>query len=294
MPIAKDIWRPLIVEASAEVVLRAGGIEGFRRHWLPEMPRFRFLADPFGLWRDGRLHVFVETYDYRTRHGTIECLLYNAGFALLERREVLREPWHLSYPLVFEAEGATWMLPEASRSGALRLYRAVEFPWRWERAGRIALDHVAVDATLFFHEGLWWLFYASADAKEDKTGALFAAWAERLAGPWRPHPANPVRRGFADTRPGGRVVTVDGAPVLPVQDCTRTYGGAIRPLRITAFTPDRFEAEAGEAIRPPAAFAPYTQGLHTLSAAGDVTLVDVKCTDASWRSIAMQVGRLFR
>ena len=294
MPFAKDIWRPLLVDAPIETILCEGTIAGHAQHWLPAEGFFRFLADPFGLIDDGRLHIFVEQYDYRTRHGIIECLLYDAALKLLGRRRVLQEPWHLSYPFVFKAEGAIWMLPEAHRSGALTLYRAEEFPWRWVPAARIALDHVAVDATPVFHDGLWWLFYASADRAVDKTSALFAAWAEKLEGPWRSHPGNPLRRDPANSRPGGTPVMVDGRLVLPVQDCSRTYGGAIRPLWIDTLTPERFAAEPGAPIFAPAAFLPFDQGLHTLSAVGDRTLVDVKQRLLSPRSLAVLARRELR
>ncbi len=291
MSLAKDIWRPLIVDASIEAILRAGGIDGFARHWLPEEPFLCFLADPCGLVRDGRLHVFVEQYDYRTCRGTIECLVYDAALALLDRRRVLEEAWHLSYPFAFEAEGETWMLPEAHRSGGLTLYRAEAFPWAWTPAARIALDHVAIDATPLFHDGLWWLLYASADRAADKTGALFAAWAERLTGPWHPHPGNPLRTDPTSSRPGGTPVVIDGRLMLPVQDCSETYGGAIRPLWIDRLTPEAFSAEAGAALVAPAAMAPFDRGLHTLSAVGDRTLIDVKQRLLSPRSVAVLARR---
>jgi hypothetical protein len=290
MPIAKDIWRPLIVEAPIETVLRDGTIEGFSYRWLPEEGFMRFLADPFGIERDGSRFVFVERYDYRMRHGIIECLRYD-GDRLIERRDVLFEPWHLSYPFVFETGGTTWMLPEAHRSGGLTLYRAMDFPWRWERAAALVLDHVAVDATPVFHDGLWWLFYAAAADTLSKTGALFVAWAERLEGPWTPHPLNPVRRDADSARPGGTPVVVDGRLILPVQDCRKTYGGAIRPLAILRLSPEHFEAEAGAAIVAPSAFAPFDAGLHTLSAMGDRTLVDVKRRLLSPRSLALLAKR---
>jgi hypothetical protein len=292
MPLAKDIWRPLIVEAPIETVLRQGSIEGFTYRWLPEEDFLCFLADPFGIERDGMRHVFVEHYDYRSRRGTIECLLYASDGSLTDRRQVLAEPWHLSYPFVFEIGTETYMLPEAHRSGGLTLYRVVEFPWRWERAGAIVLDHVAVDATPFFHDGLWWLFYSAADrGEEGKTGALFAAWAERIEGPWRVHAGNPIRLGADSSRPGGTPVVCDGTLVLPMQDCRRTYGGGIRPLFIHRLSPDRFEAEAGTAIAAPHGFAPFDAGLHTLSAMGSATLMDVKRKLLTPRSLAVLARR---
>jgi hypothetical protein len=287
----KDIWRPAIVGAPIEEIVRRGSVEGLPVTWLPSMSSFRFLADPFGLWRDDLLHVFVETYDYRVRIGAIEVLTYSRDLRLIGRAPALVEPWHLSYPLLVEDGGETWMLPEAHRSGGLTLYRAVEFPHRWEAAVRIELDHIPVDATPVFHDGLWWLFYCPATSDADKVGTLHVAFAERLTGPWRPHPANPVRRDVASTRPGGTVAMIDGRPMLPVQDCTHTYGGAIRPLYFNRLDPERVETEAGEAIASPSAYAPYVEGLHTLAGAGPVTLIDVKRTELSAHGLSIEIAR---
>ena len=291
MGLRKDIWRPAIVGAPFAEIVRRGSIADLPLHWLPPMGSFRFLADPFGLWRDGKLHVFVETYDYRVRVGAIEVLTYGPDFRLIDRRPALREPWHLSYPFVWEADGETWMLPEAHRSGTLTLYRAVEFPDRWEQACEIPLDHVAVDATPFQHEGLWWLFYTSASNDPDKVAALHVAYAERLTGPWRTHPGNPVRRDPAGARPGGTPQRIDGRVMLPVQDCSRTYGGAIRPLWFDRLDPDGVSTEVGPAIGGQHKLAPFHEGLHTLAAAGDVTLIDAKRMVLSLHGLSIEAVR---
>jgi hypothetical protein len=287
----KDIWRPAIVGAPIAEIVARGSVEGLPVTWLPPMGSFRFLADPFGLWRDDRLHVFAETYDYRVRIGAIEVLTYSRDLSLIDRAPALIEPWHLSYPVVWEADGETWMLPEAHRSGGLTLYRAVEFPGHWEPAHRIALDHVPVDATPFFHDGLWWLFYCPAGNAADKVGRLHIAFAERLTGPWRRHPGNPVRQDRASARPGGAVALVDGVPMLPVQDCSHTYGGAIRPLFFDRLDTGRVETRVGAPIPIPQGFAPYREGMHTLAAAGDVTLIDVKRTELSAHGLSIELAR---
>ena len=289
MGLRKDIWRPAIVRASLPVILARGSLEGLPVVWLPPMESFRFLADPFGHWRDGRLHVFVETYDYRVRIGRIEVLVYDANLTLLERLPALAEPWHLSYPFVFEAEGETWMLPEAHKSRGLTLYRAVDFPSRWEPAQRIVLDHVPIDATPLFHAGRWWLFYTVAAREIDKTAALHVAWAARLAGPWHPLPQNPVRFDVASCRPGGTPAVLDGRLMLPVQDCTRTYGGAIRPLWFDELAPERVIATPGPQLPVPPSFAPFTEGLHTLSGAGAVTLIDAKRRESALRGLGVEI-----
>jgi hypothetical protein len=285
----KDIWRPALVEAPIAAILERGSVDGFSMRWLPSSGSFQFLADPFGLWRDGRLHVFVERYDYRVRIGTIEVLVYARNGVLIDRAEVLAEAWHLSYPYVFEADGDIWMLPEAHRSGHSTLYRATAFPYCWEAVTRIVLDTVPIDATPVFHGGRWWLFYAGSDHEDDKMTTLHAASAPHITGPWQPYPGNPVRRDPEGARPGGTPVVIDGRLMLPVQDCSHTYGGAIRPLILTIG--DRIESELGARIVASAGFAPFTEGLHTLATCGEVTLVDVKRTELSPRGIGIEIRR---
>jgi hypothetical protein len=295
MPLRHDIWRVGVAPVPIADLLAPGALARQAVSWLPQEERsFTFLADPFGLWRDGRLHLFAEAYDYREKHGRIELLILDRDHAVAERRTVLAEPWHLSYPFVFEADGETWMLPEAFRSGRLTLYRAAEFPDRWERAAEITLDSPAVDATPLFHDGLWWLLYSPSTDRLAKISHLHLAYAERLTGPWHCHPGNPVRIDRASARPGGTPMAIDGRLMMPMQDCTRTYGGAIRPLWIDRLDPQNFAAAPGEAIAPPASFAPTREGLHTLSACGPVTLIDAKRTVQSLAGLGIEIGRLIR
>lgn len=289
MPRRCDIWRVGIAHAPIAEIAAGGAVGDV--HWLAEERSFRFLADPFGLWRDGRLHLFAEAYDYRTRHGVIDCLTLDANFTVTERRTVLRELWHLSYPYAFEADGDTWMLPEAARSGGLTLYRAVAFPDRWEAVCRIALDVAPIDATPVRYDGLWWLFYSGGRSRAERMGALHAAWAERLVGPWQPLPTNPIRQDMAGGRPGGTPFIADGQLCLPVQDCIRTYGGAIRILRFNRLSPEGADAEVGSSVRAPAGTS-YREGMHTLAACGPVTLIDAKKVDRSGRGWLIDLRRM--
>lgn len=288
MPQRKDIWRCGIARYPVEQILTAGRI-GPDIHWLPEEPAFTFLADPFG-WQDetGLLHVFAEQYDYRDRHGVIEALTFDTQLQLLDRKPCLAEKWHLSYPQVFAGDGAVWMLPEAHRSGGLTLYRDHGGLSDWRPECRIMLDCVPVDASVLRHGERWWLFYSPATSKVSKLAHLHVASADSLCGPWTPHPANPVRADRASARPGGMPVVVGERIMLPVQDCSVTYGGGLRPLWIDRLDEGHFEAVAGEALELPASFA----GMHTLSSCGDLTLFDVKRIDTSLRGLALDVRRM--
>ena len=287
---AKDIWRIGLAHLSIDACLEQDVLRTCEVQWLDLGPPFTFLADPFGVWREGRLHLFAEAYDYRTRRGVIDYLRFGPDLSLETRATVLEEAWHLSYPFVVEAEGQIWMVPEAHRSGAFTLYRASRFPDIWEPAGRFELDTPAIDPTLFRHAGFWWLAYAPAGAQAEKQGRLHLAYAEQITGPWTPHAGNPVRVDRASSRPGGTPFTVDGVLYLPVQDCSATYGGGLRLLRIDTLSPDRFLAEAGPRLAAPASAAPFVEGLHTLSSCGPFTLIDVKRIDRSLQGRLIDVG----
>jgi hypothetical protein len=260
-------------------------------YWFWEEPEFEFLADPFGIWRDDHLHVFAEHYDYRTRHGTIQKLCFDESLNLIDRRTVLAEPWHLSYPQVVEDGDDLWMLPEAHRSGGLTLYKSCGTLDQWTPACRLELDAIPVDATLLRHEGKWWIFYSPATSKHHKIAHLHVAWADQVTGPWTAHPMNPVRVDVRSSRPGGAPVLMDGNLILPVQDCSQTYGGAIRPLAISRLDEAHFVAEMGEALDLKQDRLGYDEGLHTINQCGDVTLFDVKRIDRSLKGIGIDLKR---
>ena len=284
-----DLWQIGVARASAKAILLDRALDAAEIVWLPTATPHAYLADPFGLWRDGILHIFAEAYDYRTRRGVIDVLRLSAGLDPIDRRTCLAAPWHLSYPFVFEWDGQVFLLPEAFRSGALTLYRAARFPEQWVPVARFALDAPAVDPTLFRHEGLWWLAYAPGTTIAARQGHLHLAWATQPMGPWHPHPGNPVRVDRSGARPGGKPVVDGGRLFLPVQDCSKTYGGALRALELVRLDPSHFEAELGETVQPGDNFGAARHGFHTLSGCGPLSLIDAKRTSHSPRAFPAHV-----
>ena len=243
--------------------------------WLPDCGPHAYVADPFGITRDGVLTVFVEAFDYHVRRGEIHYRQYDADDRLVGQGVALSEPWHLSYPSLIEDGGELYMLPEGYKSGGLILYRCVRFPDQWEAVARIG-EAAAIDATVVKHDGRWWMFHALPGPDDRAMRELHVAWADSLMGPWTPHSTNPVLSGFQTSRPGGSAFVHDGALYLPVQDCAMTYGAAINLLRIDVLSPDAFSAVVAKRFEPGHLLDGYGDGFHTLSGHGDVTFIDVK------------------
>lgn len=271
------LWKSAILRVPSAAVVQESLLTN-EILWLPS-PGGGFRADPFGVWHESRLYVFVERLDLADQIGRIEVLTYSSDLDLLGIDLALREPWHLSYPYVFRSGNSYWMLPEARGAGRLTLYRASAFPLGWRAELRIPLPDGAVDPTPFFWKDRWWLFYCLRQGRSHRKDQLHIAFADKLIGPWRHHPLNPVRRGLFGCRPGGSPIIGDGYIDLPVQDSRNGYGGALRRLRIRKLDERRFEADDCPWLQPPAAFAPFNDGLHTLSSAGDVSFIDVKRID---------------
>jgi hypothetical protein len=122
---------------------------------------------------------------------------------------------------------------------------------------------------------------------------LFIFHAAALRGPWLPHAANPVKCDLRSARPAGPLFLMGEDLCRPAQDCSVTYGGAVVVNRIERLTPTEF-VERPFARLTPATRGPFPDGLHTLSAAGNLTLVDGKRHVTSAASLLRRVQDLCR
>jgi hypothetical protein len=204
-----------------------------------------FVADPFMIEAGDGWHMFFEVYNRRTRKGEIAHAASADGVTWAYRGVVLAEPFHMSYPYVFEHGGDYYMIPESRKAHSVRLYRACEFPGRWVFVGTLLQGMSYADPTPFFHDGRWWLFTETgAHLKHD---VLRLHYADDLLGPWVEHPASPV---VADdphiARPAGRVVLDGGRIIRYAQDCFPEYGARVRAFEVTTLTTERYaERELG-------------------------------------------------
>jgi hypothetical protein len=286
----------------------------FHVEWLPALPSTRFFADPFAIRRDPEFTILFEDFDYKRAKGRISSMQsIDGGRTFSEATPISGSVFddasvHKSYPFVLEHDGEIFCVPETCEKHEIGLYRAVQFPNRWERVCALLPCVDGVDPTVFPYEGRWWMFYTTRSA--GTTLSLFLAFAPSLEGPWSPHPLNPVKSDVASARPGGTPFVDGGVLYRPAQDNSVTYGGSLRIYRVQTLSPSRYEEELVRHITPDqlvslpysaaggadvchdsrgpwpehiesthgtsSARNPYPSGLHTLSAAGDLCVIDAK------------------
>lgn len=187
----------------------------------------RFYADPFPFEWNGRHFIFVEDFPHGNAKAVISVAEIFADGRQVVHPAIVDEPYHLSYPQVFNRDGEIWMLPEGASGGGLVLYRAEAFPERWVRHAVLIPDREIFDATLLDHDGRLWLFATERDGHGSASDTLVVYYADKLEGPWAPHRGNPIRIDRAAARPGGAFVRVRDRVILPLQDGTNEYGGAL-------------------------------------------------------------------
>ena len=185
------------------------------------------VADPFAIYRDGAWYLFFELFQ---KGSDIAVIAASRSTDLLTWEPlgiVLRQRHHLSYPFVFEHDGEVYMMPESKSVKRVDLYRAVEFPYRWEFEKTILRGRL-MDCSMVMHHGRYWVFAGW------RSYGLKLFHASNPLGPWRRHWL-PLIRGYSksSSRPGGRPVHDCGQLIRFSQDCTTCYGHQLRAWRVT-------------------------------------------------------------
>jgi hypothetical protein len=207
-----------------------------------------FVADPFMVQADGGWAMFFEVLNRENERGEIGLATSADGLEWAYRQIVLAEPFHLSYPYVFEWDGEHYMIPETLGAGAVRLYKAAEFPTRWTLVGTL-VEAGCADPSIFRFQDRWWMFACSTPYRHD---TLRLYYSDELEGAWIEHPASPIVEGDRHTaRPGGRVLVLDDRIIRFAQDCVPRYGTQVRAFEISELTVDGYverESQGGPVL----------------------------------------------
>jgi hypothetical protein len=204
-------------------------------------PADRFYADPFLFEKDGKTYLYFEDLRYREGRALISCCELDAEGNPGPITEVLRRPYHLSYPYLFEENGEIYMIPETKENRAVELYRATHFPYEWS-LDSVLIDNIhAVDATILKQDGKYWMFVGISNGRYSNCDELAIYFADGLKGPWTPHRENPVVSDVRHARPAGALFQDQGRLIRPSQDCAKAYGYAIVFSEVTKLTETEYE-----------------------------------------------------
>ena len=162
--------------------------------FIPQIKKDFFLADPFIFQKDNKSFCFAEEFNFKNNKGHIVCFEITNS-QLLNKREVLNEKFHLSFPYIFEFENNIYMCPETSSIDEIRLYIAKSFPHEWEYHSTIIKNIKSADSVIFEKNNYWWLITNKCyDNSNDFTHDLSIFYSRKgpLTMDWHEHKMNPV------------------------------------------------------------------------------------------------------
>ena len=241
-----------------------------------EPPRDRFWADPFAVQRNGKDYIFVEELRFKSNKGEIAVLEHQDG-KLLRTNTIISQPYHMSYPYVFEHEGELYMVPETRKNRTIEIWKNTAFPDGWVKHSDLMTDVSAGDTTLFRFEGRWWMFTnlsrTSKLRSADELHAFHTDHPSPIGASWTAHAQNPLVRDTRCARQGGRVFVDDeGRLIRCAQDTAVRYGYAVLFFHVEELTPTGFSETLLHKVEPD--WHDDVVGHHTFERCGDLYVFD--------------------
>lgn len=161
---------------------------------------------------------------------------------------VLREPFHLSFPYVFEDCGGIYMIPESQENDSIRLYQANEdltaFKYvrtllKQKREGDIHYNFN--DSHIYQKEGTYYLF--TSYQKDWMYYQELYLTHNLLNGEFVKHPMSPICISNEFGRNGGSLIKFEDKLLRVTQDCHEDYGDNISLMEVTQLNEQQYQEQ---------------------------------------------------
>lgn len=204
-------------------------------------------ADPFLFVREDTLYLF---YEEQTRYPGKGVLKMTSTKDLKNWTKdiiVLKEPFHLSYPFVFEYNGKTYLMPETGHNRDIRLYEMSDDMSSCRYVKTLLAGENYVDSCIFRHDGVNYLFTAVKNGPDYEARIYIG---DNNLDNWQLHPASPISTDNKDARCGGSIITTNGSNYRIAQDCSGLYGGGLGANLIECLTPAAYRESKCRSLFP--------------------------------------------
>ena len=224
----------------------------------------RWFADPFILeTSDAEIKLLVEDFSVEEKRADIAELTIDANdFRLKERKTVLRENVHLSFPFILEKDGRQWVLPEQSHANALRLYA---FENGSLKAAKVVMKKAVADAAIIENEEGWQLYCTEQPDHNGKKLSVYQL--DRDFNPIQSEKKIEFKENIA--RMSGDFFTYKGETYRPAQFSNKHYGEGVSIQKMT------HDGNYHEVVRLHSNVKGWEIGLHTFNVKDNYIVVDV-------------------
>lgn len=237
-----------------------------------------YYADPFVFEDNENIYLFAESMNRYRGIATISVSKYENG-KFGRFKEIIKEPFHMSYPNVFRYKEEYYMIPETSSACQIRLYRAKQFPYSWELC-KVLLDNGnAYTDNAIEIDGDMVRLYAFYEANGKKVAELYNISFDSCS-------LTKVNSQYhiQNERPAGNPFVVYDTTLRPVQDCDDYYGKRIKIYRHEDCTDEEYVTTIDEDCYD----LPIRKitGTHTINRSKTIEVIDVKynrfCLTRRW------------
>lgn len=187
-------------------------------------------ADPFIFKYNGRNYLFAELFDRFEDKGVLGVAKIVNG-RVKQFKVFMRQPWHLSYPCVWEDNGHIYLMPESYQAKKVFLYEAVRFPMEWRLIKEIVSEEYAlVDTTPIKLESSVHFYTTKARLPgEPRMDSLYEIIQDNTL--------QMIIEKSLQVRPAGGFFKSKDVWIRPSQNGTKTYGGHLLFNWVDSFYP---------------------------------------------------------
>lgn len=238
-----------------------------------ENPINCYLADPFVIKVEDKNYCLAEEYSFDKCKGVI--VAYELEGKNSKRiGEIIKEPFHMSFPYIFKFQERIFMIPETSENKDIRIYESVKFPHEWKLNQVVMKNVFAVDSMIFNFQNRWWLFSnINPENGSDACSELCIYSSNNpLSGQWQPHKLNPVMVNSDRARNGGILYKDNKIFRVSQKQNFGRYGAEFAINEIIELTKNEFTEKKISHIKPD--FIKNGLATHHCHSNNDITVID--------------------
>jgi hypothetical protein len=235
--------------------------------------RMHFIADPFLFSFKNRTFCFVEEYSYKFKKGFISLYEINESKSKYLGK-VLEENFHLSFPYVFKYQNDIYMCPESSQNNDIRLYKSIEFPFKWKLEKILMNNICAADTLIFEKNSMWWMFTNIDPLRTGENCSEFHIFYSNspLSNEWKSHKMNPIIIDSQISRNAGLIFDNNNYYRVRQKQGFDSYGKSSSIAKIIDLSVNNFEEKFIRDIKP--VFFKNLTGTHHVSKGNKYTAFD--------------------
>ena len=238
-------------------------------------PSNEYWADPFILSYKGDEYVFFENYEYDKKKGKISCGKIQ-GNKLLQVKDVLEKPYHLSYPNVFFHNNELFMIPETHKNKRLEIYKCSSFPNKWDLYSTAFEGERVADCNFYEDENnSKWLFLNKHEPQSVLHSDLYIYKIDSLKlNKITPHNDNPVIINTDIARNAGPLFQYNSKTYRPSQiNVDGIYGRGLNINEVVKLNLDEYKETTIQKCIPE--FRKNVIGMHHLHQTNNYFVFDI-------------------